>query len=120
MLGLLVAEEADEMMDSKAFVSWEEVVISNEKGRREVHYFLRRSDGGSDLAVVGKEKSPRHMWYVVQNHFLRSLSPSSSLKWRSRREVVDWLDSVVTGTGFACHLSLFWAFLDVWMLFFLF
>ncbi|XXG40957.1 hypothetical protein AAC387_Pa01g1537 [Persea americana] len=82
-------------MESKAFVSWDEVVISNEKAKREVHYYLRRSDGGSDLAVVGKEKSPRHMAYVVPNLFLRSLRPSSSLKWRTRREVIDWLSSLV-------------------------
>lgn len=84
-------------MESRAFVSWEEVLISNEKGRREVHYYLKRADGGSDLAVVGKERSLRHMSYVVPNLFLRSLRPSSPLKWRSRREVVDWLSSLVTG-----------------------
>lgn len=99
------------MMESKAFVSWDEVVISNEKAKREVHYYLRRSDGGSDLAVVGKEKSPRHMAYVVPNLFLRSLRPSSSLKWRTRREVIDWLSSLVAGTG-TCS-SPFLACLDV-------
>ncbi|XP_068660903.1 uncharacterized protein [Aristolochia californica] len=85
-------------MYGKLFVRWEEVSVSNEKGNRVVHYYLDRADGGSDLAVVGKERSLRHMTYTVPNHFLRSLRPSSCLKWRSRREVVDWLSSLVTGS----------------------
>ncbi|RWR74975.1 Bromo adjacent BAH domain-containing protein [Cinnamomum micranthum f. kanehirae] len=83
-------------MESRSFVSWEEILVSNEKGRREVHYYLKRSDGGSDLAVVGKERSLRHMSYAAPNLFLRSLRPLSPLRWRSRREVVDWLSSLVT------------------------
>lgn len=109
----------------KVFVRWEEVVISKDKGRRLVHYYLRNAAGGKDLAVVGREKSARHMSYAVRGRFLRSLlalrprntlltsslssssstffgcSPSSfsglSLKWRSRKEVVDWLSSLVSG-----------------------
>ncbi|KAK9903808.1 hypothetical protein M0R45_000917 [Rubus argutus] len=78
------------------FVNWEEVFVSSDKGRREVHYYLKRSDGSSDLAVIGKEKSLRHMsyHYAFRN---RSLFPTSSLvKLKSRREVVDWLKSVVS------------------------
>ncbi|XP_010909340.1 uncharacterized protein [Elaeis guineensis] len=108
----------------KVFVGWEEVVMSKDKGRRLVHYYLRDAAGGKDLAVVGREKSARHMSYAVPGRFLRSLlvlrprnpllasssfsSPSSSfgcsplsssgisLKWRSRREVLDWLSSLVS------------------------
>ena len=79
------------------YVRWEEVFVSADKGRREVHYYLRRRDGSSDLAVVGKEKSLRHMsyHYALAN---RSLFPAASLvKLKSRREVVDWLQSVVSG-----------------------
>lgn len=101
-------------------MQWEEVVVSNDRGRRLVHYYLRGEpgDGGAEereLAVVGRERSPRHMSYAVQGRFLRSLaaappgaaSPSPSRspaaadgaprKWRSRREVVDWLSSLVSG-----------------------
>lgn len=104
----------------KVFVGWEEDVVSNDKGRRVVHYYLVDAAGGMDLAVVGREKSVRHMSYAVPGQFLRSLlalrpdhhrlaaassssgcSPSSSsglsLRWRSRREVVDWLSSLVSG-----------------------
>ncbi|KAL6190287.1 hypothetical protein ACLB2K_036685 [Fragaria x ananassa] len=78
------------------YVRWEEVFVSADKGRREVHYYLKRSDGSPDLAVIGKEKSLRHMsyHYAFRN---RSLFPAASLvKLKSRREVVDWLKSVVS------------------------
>jgi hypothetical protein len=107
---------------ARKWVQWEEVVVSNDRGRRLVHYYLRGEPGSGagggeerELAVVGRERSPRHMWYAVQGRFLRSLpaagdgsavpSPSQSpgaaegapRKWRSRREVVDWLRSLVSG-----------------------
>ncbi|URE31720.1 agenet domain containing protein [Musa troglodytarum] len=98
-----------------AYVAWQEVVVSNDKGRRVVHYYLKGAGGGADLAVVGREKSLRHMSYGVPSQFVRSLKarphllpslPSSStphlpsasafpFKWRSRREVIDWLSSLV-------------------------
>ncbi|KAI7996708.1 Protein AGENET DOMAIN (AGD)-CONTAINING P1 [Camellia lanceoleosa] len=81
-----------------AFVRWEEVNVSNDKGRREVHYYLKRRDGTSDLVVIGKEKSLRHMsyHYAIRDRSLLSILPSSSLfKLRSRREVIDWLNSIV-------------------------
>ncbi|KAL2905098.1 DUF724 domain-containing protein 3 [Bienertia sinuspersici] len=71
----------------EVYVGWEEVYVCSEKGRREIHYVLKRKDGGSDLAVIAKEKSLRHMTY----RFL--LDFSSFLKPKSRREVVDWLNS---------------------------
>ncbi|KAL6838281.1 hypothetical protein ACP4OV_031880 [Aristida adscensionis] len=109
------------------WTQWEEVVVCNDRGRRLVHYYLRGGGAGAgaggaeekELAVVGRERSPRHMAYAVQGRFLRSLaaaagaaaaSPSPSRspapsgadggaprKWRSRREVVDWLSSLVSG-----------------------
>lgn len=98
-----------------AYVLWQEVVVSNDKGRRVVHYYLKGAGGGADLAVVGREKSVRHMSYTVPNQFARSLMsrphlmpslpsssspqpPGLSFKLRSRREVVDWLSSLVSGT----------------------
>ncbi|KAK9276371.1 hypothetical protein L1049_005904 [Liquidambar formosana] len=91
-------ERASPPATSLAFVRWEEVFVSSDKGRREVHYYLKRRDGGSDLAVIGKEKSLRHMsyHYAICNRSLLSFAPSSSLmKLRSRREVIDWLKSIV-------------------------
>lgn len=81
-----------------AFVRWEEVNVSNDRGRREVHYYLKRRDGTSDLVVIGKEKSLRHMsyHYAIRDRSLLSILPSSSLfKLRSRREVIDWLNCIV-------------------------
>ncbi|MCD9644004.1 hypothetical protein HAX54_031961 [Datura stramonium] len=83
------------------YVKWQEVCVSVDKGRREVHYYLKRRDGASDLAVVGKEKTLRHMsyHYAIKDFSLLSLSNSSSLlKLRSRREVIDWLNSIVPVT----------------------
>lgn len=85
-----------------AYAGWEEVLVSTEKGRREVHYYLKRCCGGSrDLVVVGKEKSARHMSYrymIKDNKLLLSiLNGAPRLKLRSRREVVDWINSILSG-----------------------
>lgn len=83
---------------SLGYVSWEEVNVSTDKGRREIRYYLKRIDGGLDLAIVGKEKSLRHMsyHYAVRNRsILSAMGPSSKLK--SRREVIYWLNSIVSG-----------------------
>lgn len=83
--------------ESLGYVSWEEVNVSSDKGRREVHYYLKRMDGGLDLAVIGKEKSLRHMsyHYAVRNRSVL-LSMGTSLKLKSRREVIDWLNSIIS------------------------
>ncbi|XP_073154770.1 uncharacterized protein [Henckelia pumila] len=88
--------------DSAAsYVDWKEVVVSSEKGRREVHYYLKRYGGGADLVVVGKEKSVRHMsyYYAMKDNkaSLSNLKRCSILKLRSRREVIDWLETILTG-----------------------
>ncbi|XP_073299974.1 uncharacterized protein [Primulina huaijiensis] len=90
---------ANDSTDS--YVDWEEVVVSSEKGRREVHYYLKRNGGGADLVVVGKEKSVRHMsyFYAMKDNkaLLSNFKRFSILKLRSRREVIDWLKSILTG-----------------------
>lgn len=79
------------------FVKWSEKFISQERGHRVVHYYLEDSSGDSYLAVVGTERSLRHMLYVIADEFCQMYEDDklqlSSLKWRSRREVVDWLAS---------------------------
>ncbi|KAK8949525.1 hypothetical protein KSP39_PZI004988 [Platanthera zijinensis] len=83
------------------FVEWREDIISQERGSRVVHYYLTDSNGQSHLAVVGTERSLRHMLYVVSDEFHQAYCPDKSgvpvLKWRSRREVVDWLTSFLPG-----------------------
>ncbi|KVH97634.1 uncharacterized protein LOC112523554 [Cynara cardunculus var. scolymus] len=98
-----------------AFVKWEEVFSTNHKGRREVRYYLKRRDGTSVLAVVGKEKNSGHNMkpsssssypyrYAIRD---KSLFLSTNLpfefysKLRSRREVIDWLSSFVTDGSFS-------------------
>ncbi|CAI9785365.1 unnamed protein product [Fraxinus pennsylvanica] len=82
-----------------SYIGWEEVVVPGENVRREVHYYLKRNDGGGpDLVVVGKEKCPKRMYYYGirdKKYLLSSLKYSSLLKLRSRREVFDWLNSIV-------------------------
>ncbi|KAK6921758.1 hypothetical protein RJ641_012265 [Dillenia turbinata] len=81
---------------SNPFVNWEEVYVSSDRGRREVHYYLKKKDGSSDLALIGRERSHRHMLYDynIKNRSLVNVLPSQKLK--SRREVIDWLNSIVS------------------------
>ncbi|OIW04257.1 hypothetical protein TanjilG_00817 [Lupinus angustifolius] len=84
----------------RRFVEWKEQFVSQERGNRVVHYYLKDSHGESVLAVVGTERSLRHMFYVVSEEFLeiyaKDGSVSAGFKWRSRREVVDWLTSTLS------------------------
>ncbi|CAN7114960.1 unnamed protein product [Brassica rapa subsp. narinosa] len=86
--------------DDHHFVEWKEHFVSQERGNRVVHYFLKDSSGESILAVVGTERSVRHMFYVVSEDFVRAYGSENSIdsgfKWRSRREVVDWLTSMLS------------------------
>nr|XP_021842638.1 uncharacterized protein LOC110782720 isoform X2 [Spinacia oleracea] len=81
------------------FVEWKEEFVSQERGSRIVHYVLKDSCGKSVLAVVGTERSLRHMVYVVAEEFLSYSGTDNPVqagfKWRSRREVVDWLTSML-------------------------
>ncbi|XP_052201341.1 uncharacterized protein LOC127807495 isoform X2 [Diospyros lotus] len=86
--------------DANLFVEWEEHIISPEKGNRVVHYFLKNVSGDSVLAVIGTEKSIRHMIYVVADEYLQAYGSdgfiNTNTKWRARREVVDWLTLMVS------------------------
>ena len=93
----MVVGETTSSSSSSSYVSWEEVYVSSDKGRREVHYYLKRRDEESDLAVIGKEKSLRHMSYHYAFSFANGLINTNN-RLKSRREVIDWLNSVVSGT----------------------
>lgn len=86
--------------DNHVFVAWEERVISQEKGHRVVHYYLKGFSGESILAVVGTERSIRHITYVVSEDYLDAFGHTrtinSGTKWRTRREVVEWLTFLVS------------------------
>lgn len=89
------------------FVKWSERFISQERGHRVVHYYLEDSSGDSYLAVIGTERSLRHMLYVVTEEFCQVYDKLqlSALKWRSRREVVDWLASFLPAEVCCSHDS---------------
>ncbi|XP_072991346.1 uncharacterized protein [Typha latifolia] len=93
------------------FVKWREEFISQERGSRVVHYYLEDSSGASHLAAIGTERSLRHMLYVVSEDFCRDHCSNklgvSSLKWRSRREVVDWLASFLPTRAFSQNFPIF-------------
>ncbi|PPD94062.1 hypothetical protein GOBAR_DD08927 [Gossypium barbadense] len=82
------------------FVEWKEEFVSQERGNRVVHYFLKDSVGESIRAVIGTERSVRHMFYIVAEEFVKVYGAEHSIhagfKWRSRREVVDWLTSMLS------------------------
>ncbi|KAL5700033.1 hypothetical protein ACHQM5_025534 [Ranunculus cassubicifolius] len=83
------------MSSEKGFVEWKEVFVSSEKGNRVVHYYFKDTNGNSILAVIGTERSVRHMVYVVADQFYQAYGSQRNItcgfKWRSKREVVDWL-----------------------------
>lgn len=79
------------------YVGWEEVYVCREKGRREIHYIMKRRDGGKDLAVIAKETSLRHITYRFLLDF-NTTSFNHSNKPRSRRELLLWLNSFIPGT----------------------
>ncbi|KNA23940.1 hypothetical protein SOVF_020520 [Spinacia oleracea] len=85
---------------NEGFLSWEERIISQDKGNRVVHYYLTHSVDDSVLAIKGTERSVRHMIYVVSDTFVEDYGTlckvNAATKWRSRREVVDWLTKLVS------------------------
>ncbi|KAL5574897.1 hypothetical protein UlMin_016596 [Ulmus minor] len=87
-------------LDDHNFVSWEEHILCHERGNRVVHYFLKDASGDLVLAVIGTERSIRHMMYVVSDDFVQAYGSKGSVnactKWRARREVVEWLTSLVS------------------------
>ncbi|KAK4746345.1 hypothetical protein SAY87_012657 [Trapa incisa] len=88
------------LREGLCFVEWKEQYVTQERGNRVVHYILKDSAGESFLAIVGTERSVRHMFYVVAEEFVQSYGAEigihSGFKWRSRREVVDWLTSMIS------------------------
>ncbi|XVF75190.1 hypothetical protein PTKIN_Ptkin13bG0167500 [Pterospermum kingtungense] len=82
------------------FVGWEEHIICQERGNRVVHFYLKEASGVLVLAVEGTERSIRHMMYVVSDEFVQAYGfhgfINANSKWRSRREVVEWLQSMVS------------------------
>ncbi|KAL5197869.1 hypothetical protein ABZP36_001381 [Zizania latifolia] len=101
--------------DGPEFVRWREEFVSQERGSRVVHYYLEDVAGESHLAVVGTERSLRHMLYVVSEDFREAQgcggvdggAGTLARKWRSRREVVDWLSSYLPAKSLAPKLSKF-------------
>lgn len=91
------------MADNQVRKVWEECIVIAEKGSRIVHYILRDTAGNSLLAVVGTERSVRHMIYTVSADYLRVFGSMGTVnaqtRWRTRAEVVSWLSSLVANRG---------------------
>ncbi|PIN02280.1 hypothetical protein CDL12_25205 [Handroanthus impetiginosus] len=91
------------MSENQVRRCWEERVISTEKGNRVVHYYLMDATANCLLAVVGRERSLRHMTYSVTEDFLTVFGSSSSAhagtRWQSRKEVSKFLQSVTSRGG---------------------
>ena len=73
------------------FVEWREQYINQERGSRLVHYYLEDSSGESYLAVVGAERSLRHMLYVSSSELCQASGGG-----RGGR-LSDWLTSFIPG-----------------------
>lgn len=99
------------MANHNSFVAWEEHIICHDKGSRVVHFYLKNVSGEMVLAVVGTERSIRHMMYVLSDEFLQAYGAegfgNGCTKWRARREVVDWLTSLVKDSSTKIILILY-------------
>lgn len=118
------------MTNTHSFVSWEEHTLCQERGNRVVHYYLKEASGEFVLAVIGTERSIRHMMYVVSDEFVETYGSKGFInactKWRARREVVEWLTSLVSRPSWSevssmlCyHIEIFrflsWYFEQFWI-----
>ncbi|XP_076951225.1 uncharacterized protein LOC143624466 [Bidens hawaiensis] len=89
-----------------AYVNWREVGSTSRRGRKEVRFYLKRVDGSFDLAVIGKEK--KKLGFGVNTTVYRyryanmpaNIPVDLPVKLRSRREVIDCLNSIVSGGPF--------------------
>ena len=97
------------------YVKWREVFVLSERGRKEVRYYLKRRDGVSDLVVVGKER--RDLKVYRYNIRETSLVGQADFKLKSRKDVIEWLNSVISGDFyghfrfFVCFLGKDWIFM---------
>ncbi|XP_062189138.1 uncharacterized protein LOC133892403 [Phragmites australis] len=107
--------------DDPEFVRWREEFVSQVRGSRVVHYYLEDAAGGSHLAVVGTERSLRHMLYVVSEDFRTARGCDGdddggpavfARKWRSRREVVGWLTSFIPVKALGSKFSKYGPYVD--------
>ncbi|GKV15174.1 hypothetical protein SLEP1_g25976 [Rubroshorea leprosula] len=81
--------------NNSSFVAWEEDIICPDRGSRVVHFYLKDATGNLVLAVIGTERSIRHMMHVVTGEFSQTYG-SQVMKWRARGEVVEWLQSFIS------------------------
>lgn len=95
------------MESQRVYVKWREVFVLSERGRKEVRYYLKRRDGVSDLVVVGKER--RDLKVYRYNIRETSLVGQADFKLKSRKDVIEWLNSVISG-DFYGHSSFFCVF----------
>ncbi|XBI81173.1 hypothetical protein VPH35_090145 [Triticum aestivum] len=116
-----VVAEGNAKTAAREWVGWEEeVVLGDDDGEeRKVCYYLlcaAPQDSGKsqrDLALVGKYWGPGNIAYSADVQFLLSLdtalesgsasatvealaSEITELRWKSRREIMDWLTSLVS------------------------
>ncbi|KAK4760406.1 hypothetical protein SAY87_005299 [Trapa incisa] len=82
---------------SLRYVGWKEVVACTGGGSRIFRYYLNRSDGRADLAVVGKENMPYRCVLRRRRTFGLGDPEFDAKKLRSRRDIIDWLDSILSG-----------------------
>ncbi|KAL8157459.1 hypothetical protein AgCh_002237 [Apium graveolens] len=89
------------MENKRVFVKWREVFVLSERGRKEVRYYLKTRDGGSDLVVVGKEKRDLKVYrYNIRD---KSLVGHGDFKLKSRKDVILWLNSVISDSASHTH-----------------
>uniref|UniRef100_A0A1J3JN20 BAH domain-containing protein n=1 Tax=Noccaea caerulescens TaxID=107243 RepID=A0A1J3JN20_NOCCA len=79
--------------ETPSYCGWNELHVKNAKGKMEVHYYLERKDGCADLAVVGRVKNSKPMFF----RYALKKNRSVLKKLNSVEDVADWLNSIVSG-----------------------
>ena len=80
-----------------SYVSWEERPLETVRGSRKMQFFLRSDAGNDYLACTGVEKSARHIVFTIPDTFPypQGHAPVRGSRFKTRRELVVWLDSLV-------------------------
>ncbi|GFQ01683.1 hypothetical protein PHJA_002312200 [Phtheirospermum japonicum] len=82
---------------------WEECKIHDKKDHRIVHYHLVDTTPNSLLAVVGIERSRKHMTYSATKYFLQVFGSTSTVhagnRWKSRKDVAEFISSINSRGG---------------------
>ncbi|KAL8156899.1 hypothetical protein AgCh_001851 [Apium graveolens] len=85
--------------NTHVYKAWTEKRISEDKGKRVLHYYLLSTSTSPLLAVVGTETNDRHYRYAVSEKYIEVFGSSEDINirttWTNRTVVKEWLQSLI-------------------------